>query len=61
MLKLLALFIFQNISNDPFNSGFIYFLTILRINEELNRLQTTNNFSFILAGVVYYIRVLAVK
>ena len=61
MLQFSASFIFRNISNSPFNSGLIHFLAVLGINEELRRLRTANDFSFMLAGVVYCARVLAVE
>jgi len=61
VLRLSASFIFRKIGNSLFDSGLIHFLAVLGINEELRRLQTANDFSFMLAGVVYCVRVLAVE
>jgi len=61
VLQLSASFIFQSIGNDPFDSGLVHFLAVLGIDEELKRLRTANDFSFMLAGVVYCIRALAME
>ena len=61
VLQLSASFIFQSISNNPFDSGLVHFLAVLGIDEDLKRLRTANDFSFMLAGVVYCVRVLAVE
>jgi hypothetical protein len=39
----------------------LHFLAILRINEETRRLREANDFSYILAGMVYCIRVIATE
>ena len=39
----------------------MYYLAILGIDEETERLRTGNNYSYILARVVYYVRVLGVE
>jgi hypothetical protein len=44
-----------------FKSAILHFLAVLRIDEEINRLRQANDFLYILAGVVYYMRVLAVE
>lgn len=55
------MFIFQNVSNDLFDSGHIHFLAVLGINQDLKRLRMANDFLFMLAGVVYCTRVLAAE
>jgi hypothetical protein len=44
-----------------FKSAILHFLAILRIDEEINRLRQANDFSYILAGVIYYVCVLAIE
>jgi hypothetical protein len=44
-----------------FKSAILYFLAVLGINEEMRWLQEANDFSYILAGIVYYIQVIAVE
>jgi hypothetical protein len=44
-----------------FKSTILHFLAVLRIDEEISQLRQANDFSYILAGVVYYVRVLAVE
>jgi len=61
VLQLSAAFIFQSVGSDPFDSGLIHFLAVLGIDEDLKRLRTANDFSFMLAGVVYCTRVLAAE
>jgi hypothetical protein len=39
----------------------LHFLAILRINEETRRLREANDFSYILAGMIYHIRVIATE
>ena len=36
-------------------------LAVLGIDEETHRLRTGNNYSYILAGLVYYVRVIGVE
>ena len=61
LLKFGVSFIFQSIPNDTFDSRFIHFLAVLGIDEEMGRLRTANDYSYVLAGLVYDIRVLAVE
>jgi hypothetical protein len=49
------------VRRDVFKSAILHFLAVLRIDEEINRLRQANDFLYILAGVVYYMRVLAVE
>jgi TctA family transporter len=44
-----------------FKSAVLHFLAVLGIDEEIGRLRQANDFSYMLAGVVYYVRVLAVE
>jgi hypothetical protein len=53
--------IFQGVRGDVFKSVILHFLAVLRIDEEINRLRQANDFSYMLAGVVYCVRVLAVE
>jgi hypothetical protein len=39
----------------------LHFLAVLRINEETRRLREANDFSYILAGIVYCIRMIATE
>jgi hypothetical protein len=39
----------------------LHFLAVLGINEETRRLREANDFSYILAGMVYYIQVIAAE
>jgi hypothetical protein len=49
------------VRGDTFKSAILHFLAILRINEEIRQLREANDFSYILAGIVYCIRVIAVE
>lgn len=53
--------IFQGVRGDVFKGAILHFLAVLRIDEEINRLRQANDFSYMLAGVVYCVRVLAVE
>ena len=53
MLILLDSFIFQTADDKSFHSSFIYFLTVLSIDEKMNQLQRADNFSFMLTEVIY--------
>jgi hypothetical protein len=53
--------IFQRVRGDTFKSTILHFLAVLGIDEETRRLRQANDFSYILAGVVYCMRVIAVK
>jgi hypothetical protein len=61
LLRSLRSFIFVLYGNDIFSSGLIHFLALLGIDTEMNRLRTARNYSYMLAGVVYCTRVLAVE
>ncbi|KAK5020229.1 hypothetical protein LTR16_001602, partial [Cryomyces antarcticus] len=49
------------VGDRPFSSGLIHFLAVLGIDEEMNRLRTAGDFSYMLAGVVYCTRAIAVE
>ncbi|KAF1963964.1 hypothetical protein BU23DRAFT_494611, partial [Bimuria novae-zelandiae CBS 107.79] len=61
LLNLLTLFFFIIISNKLFSSRLFYFLAILGINSDLNRLRIVKHYLYILVSVVYYIRILSVE
>ena len=46
---------------DTFKSAILHFLAVLGINEETRRLREANDFSYMLASIVYYIRVIVVE
>lgn len=53
--------IFQRVRGDVFKSAVLHFLAMLGVDEEIGRLRQANDFSYMLAGVVYCVRVLAVE
>jgi len=61
LLNALASFIVISTGDKPFSSGLVHFLAVLGINTDTNRLRTAKNYLYILAGVVYCMRVLSVK
>ncbi|KIW16537.1 hypothetical protein PV08_03725 [Exophiala spinifera] len=54
-------FIFHHVGGEPFKSGLIHFVAVLGIDEENRRLREAINFSYVVAGLVWSIRVLAVE
>jgi len=61
LFKLMESIIFQILDHKPFESPLIHFLAILGIDEQTNRLRKADNYSFMLAGVVYCVRVMAAE
>ena len=61
LLASLSSFIFTVYDNEPLSCRLIQFLTVLGINAEMSRLRTAKNYSYMLAGMVYYMRVLGVE
>ena len=61
VIELLGSFIFQEAGDRPFSSGLVHFLAVLGIDEETNRLRVAEDYSYMLAGMVYCTRVLAVE
>jgi hypothetical protein len=57
----LASFIFVTYPKEPLSCGFVQFLAVLGIDGEMVRLRTAKNYSFMLAGVVYCVRVLGIE
>ncbi|KAM0704631.1 hypothetical protein Q7P35_006805 [Cladosporium inversicolor] len=53
--------IFQGVRGDVFKSVILHFLAVLGIDEEISWLRQANDFSYMLASVVYCMRVLAVE
>jgi hypothetical protein len=58
---MLTLFFFTLTGNKLFSSRLVYFLAALGINSNANCLRTAKSYSYILAGVAYYMRVLSVE
>ena len=61
VLRLSETFIFQKVYANAFRSPLLHFLAVLGIDEEHNRLRTGNDYSYILAGVVYCVRAIALE
>jgi hypothetical protein len=61
LLTSLASFIFVQYPREPLSCGFVQFLAVLGIDGEMGRLRTAKNYSFMLAGVVYCVRVLGIE
>ncbi|KAH7113338.1 hypothetical protein B0J11DRAFT_446297, partial [Dendryphion nanum] len=61
LLEALALFLFKSTSNKLFSSKLIYFLAVLRINTKINYLHKAKHYLYILASIVYYIKVLSIE
>jgi len=53
--------IFQHVRGETFKSVVLHFLAVLGIHEEEFRLRQANDFSYMLAGVVYCTRVLGAE
>jgi hypothetical protein len=53
--------IFQRVRGDTFKSAILHFLAVLGIDEETRRLRQANDFSYMLAEVVYCMRVIVVE
>jgi hypothetical protein len=61
LLNILTLFFFTLTGDKLFSSRLIYFLAVLGINSNANCLRTVKSYSYMLAGVAYYIRVLSIE
>ena len=55
------MFILTGYGSDKFSSGLVQYLAVLGIDTQTNRLRTAKNFSYMLASVVYCVRVLAAE
>ena len=61
LLRFSETLIFQKVYGDVFQSPLLHFLAVLGIDEDNNRLRQGNDFSYMLAGVVYCVRVIALE
>jgi len=61
VLKIYYYFIFFKIGYNPFRSGLVHFITVLGIDKKNRRLKRASDYLYILAGVVYCVRLLAAK
>ena len=61
LLELSGTFIFQKLYHQPFESPMLHFLAVLGIDGENGRLREANDYSYMLAGVVYCTRVIALE
>jgi hypothetical protein len=61
LLDSLASFILVTYPREPLSCGLIQFLAVLGIDGEIGRSRTAKNYSFMLAGVVYCVRVLGLE
>jgi superfamily II DNA helicase RecQ len=61
LLDLSATFIFQKVYHQPFESPMLHFMAILGIDAENNRLRTGNDYSYMLAGLLYCTRVVGLE
>jgi hypothetical protein len=61
LLVSLASFIFVQYLREPLSCRLVQFLAILGIDGEIGRLRTAKNYSFMLAGIVYGVRVLSIE
>jgi superfamily II DNA or RNA helicase len=61
LLQSLSSFVMTSYGNDELSSGLVQYLAVLGIDTETKRLRTAKNYSYMLAGMVYCIRVLAVE
>jgi hypothetical protein len=61
MLELFRTFVFQVVGDEPFRSPLVHFLAVLAIDEQMGRLRNAENYSFMLAGIVYCVRVIAAE
>jgi hypothetical protein len=61
LLNLLASFFFTSTGDKLFCSGLVHFLAVLGIDSDTNRLRTAKNYLYMLASVVYCMRVLSVE
>jgi hypothetical protein len=60
LLDSLSLFILTGTRGLIYSSGLIHFLAVLGIDPKIRQFQTAKNYLYMLAGVVYYTRVLRV-
>jgi hypothetical protein len=61
MLALCQTFIFCIFTGSEFECGLVHFCAILGIDGENNRLRRASDYTYMLAGLVYDVRILAVE
>ena len=61
LLKFYNSLIFQHVQADTFQSVIMHFLAILSINTQVRQLRLVNDFSYVLAGVLYCIHMIIVE
>jgi len=61
LLDALTSFMLVSTGDMLFENGLLHFLAVLSIDASTHRLRTAKNYSYIIAGVVYCIRVLCVE
>jgi hypothetical protein len=61
LLNTLTAFFFASTGSKPLSNRLVHFLAVLGINAELGRLRTAKNYLYMLASVVYCVRVLSVE
>jgi hypothetical protein len=59
LLTFIETFVFSKAYHEPFDCPTVHFLAVLGIDEENDRLRTGNDYSYRVAGLTYYFRVLA--
>jgi superfamily II DNA helicase RecQ len=61
LLDSLSSFVLTSYGNRALSSGLVQFLAVLGIDTETKRLRTAKNYSYMLAGLVYCVRVLGAE
>lgn len=61
LLEFLETVIFQYVRGTGFSNVLLHFLAVLGINEQTRRLRAANDFSYMLGGVVYCVRLVAIE
>ncbi|KAL5372453.1 hypothetical protein PMIN06_012138 [Paraphaeosphaeria minitans] len=61
LLQMLSAFIFTSYIRSPFECGLVHFMAVLGFDAEMGRLRTAKNYAYMVAGIVYCVRVIGVK
>ena len=61
MLQLCHSLIFIHVAQDPYRSSLVHFAGVLGIDRDQRRFRSASDYSYILAGLVYGVRILAVE
>ncbi|KAF9729764.1 hypothetical protein PMIN01_12628 [Paraphaeosphaeria minitans] len=59
--RMLSTFIMTTYIRSPFESGLVHFAAVLGFDSETRRLRTAKNYSYLVAGMVYCVRVISVE